>query len=787
MKLIYFRSVALLVCILFNHFGIAQKKEILITNNTAKFLQTLEHKKNAQSIYIPTGKYTKLPLTITLIKSNNGITEYIGYINNNSLNTFTLIQQDNKIEGEYFLKTQKRGFKISNNDGNTIYAAEVNLDKLLCVDFETLTTNDDPGKNFSKVAPILQSLPGASGVIYLDFDGELVTGTSWLGGATINAQSPNFSDQKIIEVWKIMAEDFRPFNLNVTTDRSIYEATPTNRRMMCIFTPTTDAAPGSGGVAYVNSFSSSRDNPCWIFNLGTRSAGETGSHEVGHTLGLFHDGRGSTDYYNGHADWGPIMGWSASNAIGHWSAGEYDGATNDEDDIAKIANNPGIGFQADDHANTIADATPIVVSSEGNVNSSLNRGLISQRMDIDYFSFVAQTGDVQFNITPNPDYPNLKIQAKILNDAQEEVITSVEQGMGALINTQLTNGTYYLQIDGIGDGDNPSVGYSDYSSLGNYFISGNYKPGDNQQPPVANFQSTTDCGTVTFTSTSANTIDSYIWDFGDGSTSTQQNPTYTYTNNGNYTVTLTVSNDVGSDTIKQVDHININLPQQPVADNQNICTGASTMIILSGSQEYRWYEVAQGGTSFASGNTYETPVLTETKTYYVEGTTGDCTTPSRTAVTIFVDQIPERPVIAINDGRNLEISDDFSSYQWYLNDKIIEDATAQKWLPQEIGYYTVEVFNETGCNSVSEAYNVDLSQLNNSQRSEEFVFYPNPTEEKLIIEGLSSKDLSIRIVNTYGQIVYDKEPSEVVEVQNLSRGMYMLLINNKIVGKFVKE
>ncbi len=44
---------------------------------------------------------------------------------------------------------------------------------------------------------------------------------------------------------------------------------------------------------------------------------------------------------------------------------------------------------------------------------------------------------------------------------------------------------------------------------------------------------------------------SYAWDFGDGQTSTEMNPYYTYTVSGEYTVTLTVTNEIGSDTISQ--------------------------------------------------------------------------------------------------------------------------------------------------------------------------------------------------------------------------------------------
>jgi PKD repeat protein len=51
---------------------------------------------------------------------------------------------------------------------------------------------------------------------------------------------------------------------------------------------------------------------------------------------------------------------------------------------------------------------------------------------------------------------------------------------------------------------------------------------------------------VTFTNTSTNAT-TYLWDFGDGTTSTLQDPSHTYTSSGNYTVLLIAVNDAGCD------------------------------------------------------------------------------------------------------------------------------------------------------------------------------------------------------------------------------------------------
>jgi hypothetical protein len=53
--------------------------------------------------------------------------------------------------------------------------------------------------------------------------------------------------------------------------------------------------------------------------------------------------------------------------------------------------------------------------------------------------------------------------------------------------------------------------------------------------------------TVQFTDTSTGSPTSWLWNFGDSTTSTLQNPTKTYSSPGTYTVTLTATNAGGSD------------------------------------------------------------------------------------------------------------------------------------------------------------------------------------------------------------------------------------------------
>jgi PKD repeat protein len=62
--------------------------------------------------------------------------------------------------------------------------------------------------------------------------------------------------------------------------------------------------------------------------------------------------------------------------------------------------------------------------------------------------------------------------------------------------------------------------------------------------------------TVQFTSTCSDTT-SYLWTFGDGTTSTQQHPSHTYATPGTYTVTLTGTNLYGSTVTTRTDYLTV--------------------------------------------------------------------------------------------------------------------------------------------------------------------------------------------------------------------------------------
>lgn len=338
--------------------------------------------------------------------------------------------------------------------------------------------------------PKLNSYPSAVAVIFLDFDGHTVTNTVWDNGKTIESLPSSLSDAQVDQVFHRVAEDFRPFNLNITTDSSIFLSAPLNKRMRVIITPTNYWRLGAGGVAWVSSFTSGDDTPCFVFcnSTGTyqpKGIAEAISHETGHTLGLlhqsvydkncalvnaYHPGSGS-----GETSWAPIMGNSNTKNLSLWNYGPtQSGCHLNQDNLYFITTLNGIGYRQDDHSDDIGSATPVYF----NVQQFNTTGIISTIFDRDIFRFdLNEKGRLvlhanPFSVGAGNEGANLDIKLSLLNSSGNVIaMFNPEQVLHAGLDTILQEGTYYVSVDGTGNLNTNN----DYGSLGSYDISGYFE------------------------------------------------------------------------------------------------------------------------------------------------------------------------------------------------------------------------------------------------------------------------------------------------------------------------
>ena len=342
----------------------------------------------------------------------------------------------------------------------------------------------------------LHSRPEATRTIFLDFDGHTVTGTAWNSTVpTIEAGryrrgstgSPDsgFTQSEldgIVEIWERVAEDFAAWDVDVTTEDPGADALMRSGfgddeyGIRTIITPDHewyDTRP-FGGVAYLRSFSRSSDLPAWAFssNLGSgdpKSVAEAVSHEVGHTLGLQHDGidngTSSSSYYSGHGTWAPIMGAGYYREVTQWSNGDYPGATNTEDDLAIID-----GFID----RLPADFGGAVIPGEG---ASTTRHILGASGGTSTHSLEVAAGPLTITVGTPGSGGNL-LAGLTVRDSAGEIVASASSihpatwSLSADLPADVAPGTYTIDVRSVGwsgnGGDDP--GFSSYGSIGTYAL-----------------------------------------------------------------------------------------------------------------------------------------------------------------------------------------------------------------------------------------------------------------------------------------------------------------------------
>ncbi len=333
--------------------------------------------------------------------------------------------------------------------------------------------------------PLLNSHPSAKATVYLDFDGQHVSGTSWNWIGDIDAQPAGLPPAAVTEIFNRVAEDYRIFDLNITTDSTVFLAAPPAQRMRVIITPTSSWYGSAGGVSFVESFTWGDGTPAWVFsqllNNNIKFIAEACSHETGHTLGLQHQSaydaycRKIAEYWSGQGSgeigWAPIMGVGYYRNLTTWHNGKSSiGCNYLQNDIERILSMNGFGLRADDYAGTIDQASTLVL--EGYNFSAA--GIINFSDDKDVFSIALPT-NLNFRMLAFPENfgnanagADVDIKVSLLNSMADTINQyNPDDLLNAGIDTLLQAGTYYLVVEGVGN-----INLSDYGSLGHYLISG---------------------------------------------------------------------------------------------------------------------------------------------------------------------------------------------------------------------------------------------------------------------------------------------------------------------------
>lgn len=410
---------------------------------------------------------------------------------NNS--SFILKGNHSSLYGYYVIHDNKKAFEITTTNG-IVSVTEVDIAKIYPDRYATDIKRGTQNAPLAAVLPVystmaqrqvihigpynnedvtkLQSKPGSPYVFYLNISA-VMDGTTPKNGKTKEAT---------YRVWQCVSDQYSMFNLNITTDPSVYNAA---KNADVLKTGIINFVDEDGiSHACVSCFGTTEPGTLYRGNASNDygyELGRTCTHEMGHQMGLSHDGcstQTDPEYFFGlpAVEWCPIMGnyyygdyWS--NQLYTWSKGEYSNATNTENDLSIMNVNESIPYMVDD----IPSSKEMKLGKGGIVSSTNNWGQIERNTDTDNFTFSIASGGGTVNIKIDPlEYlRELDVAAKIV-DTKGAIIASsnlAKNRSAEFKNLALAAGAYTLVIQG-GSELTPQTGFSNYSSLGYYGIEG---------------------------------------------------------------------------------------------------------------------------------------------------------------------------------------------------------------------------------------------------------------------------------------------------------------------------
>ncbi|RYE17121.1 MAG: PKD domain-containing protein [Sphingobacteriales bacterium] len=272
-------------------------------------------------------------------------------------------------------------------------------------------------------------------------------------------------------------------------------------------------------------------------------------------------------------------------------------------------------------------------------------------------------------------------------------------------------------------------------------------------------------------------IQSWLWEFGDGTTSNQQNPVHNFLTVDSFLVKLTVTTTSGASTTtaKRIGTSNT-IHTVDIPSTLKVCTGESLQIDAGvADAEYTWTPTF-GVNDIHSQVATVKPMLNAW--YYVDVT--KCMVTASDSVFIVVDSI-DKPAIVQHD--NTLTSETAHAYEWYFEGRKISNANAKTLRIDKQGNYTVKVFNESGCERMSDAkFFMPVSGKEKVADIIRIKCSPNPARGlvHVLLSELPEKPAKLAVYDRYGRIMVHmiiKGHVTPVDLSRAAKGVYYVEVN----------
>ena len=276
------------------------------------------------------------------------------------------------------------------------------------------------------------------------------------------------------------------------------------------------------------------------------------------------------------------------------------------------------------------------------------------------------------------------------------------------------------------------------------------------------------CGnTVTFKDSSYTVVNSWHWNFGDGSTDSIRNPAHSYTQTGSYTVTLVANNQFNCpDSVKKVLNLHGFSPIS-ISKSVLICNGKQVQLNATGGISYTWtppYNLNDANIA----NPIATPTATTHYTLYLtqQDSAGDiCTSILHTNITIPYYSSSALTVYAspdtIIDGNSSQLSTSLTSgyIVWSPDYNLSNDSILNPLAyPHHTTTYNAYYIDEHGCKFPLNSVTIYVLDANCNEKT---VFVPNTftpngdgRNDVLYARSAFVTDIYFTVYDRWGQQVF---------------------------------
>ena len=253
---------------------------------------------------------------------------------------------------------------------------------------------------------------------------------------------------------------------------------------------------------------------------------------------------------------------------------------------------------------------------------------------------------------------------------------------------------------------------------------------------------------------------------------------------------ITATGCVGTTRSKATVTLN-SLPVAPTASaTQEFCYGATVSDLDEGTVindvTVSWYSAATGGTLL------EATATLSTTDYYAAATNTitNCASANRTAVTVTINLPPSsisvQDVQTLNSGAtiaDLTIFEPAGEEAVWYSEATGGTPLASTTVLTATDYYVTLKNSTTNCERIDRlqvTVIINATGINENSFGTNITLYPNPVEYKLTIDSKDYKVQDITILDVTGKVITTiKTPTKVVDVSNLTKGLYFLQLQTE--------